>query len=373
MPHLHVHILGGRQQWPRLINMVKYLLFLTYGSLLLTYLHADRVESADGSVFYGQIIGIKDGNLTFESTYSSTIHIPLSEVVSLASTKSVTIRDDKNRTSFGQSIHLPSGQLNLRNSAGSSVYQFSDIQHLWVDDDMDPLAIENELLAESLLMKWKNSFGFDLAGASGNSDSLGIGLRVDSIYSNDFRELDLYLSYHAQKTNNLSDTDETKVGAEYDANFRENLAWYLRTDLEHDLVEQINLRATGAIGLKYDWIAEEFYGVSTRAGTAFRYEDSMIDQVATETEPALDFGLEYTHLIKNFILFESELTFLPNATNLSDYLFSHDTALNFPLGEDEDTGWNLRSGVAGTYDSSPAEGFKEFDIKYYLRMVYLFQ
>ena len=37
-----------------------------------------------------------------------------------------------------------------------------------------------------LMMKWKNSVGFDLVGSSGNTDSFGAGLRLDSTYSNKF-------------------------------------------------------------------------------------------------------------------------------------------------------------------------------------------
>ena len=347
-----------------------YLLFCIF-LCFYSILQADRVESADGSVLFGKIIGVTDGNLTFETSYSSFVQIPLSEVVSLASSDNLSIRDENNLTSSGQSIPLPSGQLNLRGSKSSSAHSFSDIQHLWTTEGTDPWILEEQLFQESLQMKWENSFGFDLVGAAGNSDSLGMGLRLDSIYGNEYRELDLYLAYNAQKTNGLSETDETKAGAEYDSIFHDQLAWYLRADFEHDLIEQINLRATGAFGLKYDWITEDTYRISTRAGTALRYEDSMLPALSTETEPALDFGLEYSHEINELLSLESDLTLLPNASDLSDYLFSHDTALTIPIGEDPD--WNLRSGLAGTYDSTPPQDFKKIDFKYYLRMVYSFQ
>ena len=40
------------------------------------------------------------------------------------------------------------------------------------------------------------------------------------------------------QTNGKTDTDETKGGAEYDALFHDQLAWYLRSDFEHDPIEQ---------------------------------------------------------------------------------------------------------------------------------------
>ena len=44
-------------------------------------------------------------------------------------------------------------------------------------------------------MKWKHAVGFDLTGASGNTDSFGLGIRLDSKLGNKMREYDFYLSY----------------------------------------------------------------------------------------------------------------------------------------------------------------------------------
>ena len=43
---------------------------------------------------------------------------------------------------------------------------------------------------------------------------------------------------------------------------------------------------------------------------------------------------------------ESDPTLLYNPSDLSDYLFSHETALTLPIGEGPD--WNLGTGKAAT-------------------------
>ena len=83
-------------------------------ALFSTVLFADRVETKDGSILYGKIIGTLDGNLSFETTYSQVITIPLNELVSLSSTENISVRDENNRTLTGQSIPMPKSQLNLR-------------------------------------------------------------------------------------------------------------------------------------------------------------------------------------------------------------------------------------------------------------------
>ena len=156
--------------------------------------------------------------------------------------------------------------------------------------DNDPWVIEAEQKELELLMKWKSSVGFDLVGSSGNTDSFAIGFRLDSTHANNFKELDFFLSYNTQTTNGTTDNDETKGGIAYDSLFHERLAWYLRSDFEHDPVEQINSCPAGALGLKYDLLENSDYEISTCVGTAVRYEESTIELENENIDPAFDLG-----------------------------------------------------------------------------------
>lgn len=341
-------------------------LFIFLGSGLFS----DRIETRHGSIVYGTIEGIEDGNLTIETDFAGTLKIPTSELKSLSSNSNLGIRTDTNATFFGQSIPTESGQLSVRNQNKTNKVSFAEIHQLWQVSTGDPVTLEQIAEEESLRMKWENSLGFDLSGASGNTDNLAIGLRLDSVYSNKIRELDMYLSFVKTEQNKITNSEETKYGAEYDSLFLDYLAWYLKQDFEHDPVEHLDIRSTTAIGIKYDWIEEENYQVATRLGSAFRYEK--ISQPSSSTkEPALDLGLDYSHLINKVIGFESSLSFVPILDDADDYVFQHDTALILPLAVDES--WQLRTGLSGTYDSTPGENLKESDIRYYLRVNYLFQ
>ena len=359
----------------RLIYMLKFLYFLvaiTF-TLLANHLFADRAETQDGSIFYGKIIEAKDGNLTFATTYSGLIQIPLKYLKTLSSSENVLVRDENNQTFIGQSVPVPSGQLNLVNQQNdlSPSLAFTKIQHLWLDKSKDPIVEQKERNELEKQMQWENSIGFDLVGSAGNTDSTGLGLRLDSVYSNNLHELDLFLSYNTQTTNGKTDTDETKGGAEFDSLFSDRFAWYLRSDFEHDPIEKINLRNTSAIGIKYDLIEEENYQLSSRLGTAFRYVESTEKSIADQSDPAFDLGLEYSHLLYQSMAVESEVSLIPKTNDLSDYLFNHDTALSFPiLGEYK---WKLRSGLSGTYNSTPQDNSEKMDMKYYLRVIYEFQ
>ena len=88
-----------------------------------------------------------------------------------------------------------------------------------------------------------------LTGASGNTDSFGLGIRLDSSYENKMRGYDFYLSYLNSTKRNVTIVDETTFGVDYESRFFEELAWYAKTDLENDRLEEVDLRATAALGL----------------------------------------------------------------------------------------------------------------------------
>ena len=108
--------------------------------------------------------------------------------------------------------------------------------------------------------------------------------------------------------------------------------------------------------------------MSARSGIAFRLEEYHSSNNSTLSEPALDFGLEYSRKIRNFLSLEGDLTHVPSVNDFTDFLLSNDIALVVPLDKEES--WNLRSGISGTFNSTPAVDKDELDLKYYLRLVY---
>jgi putative salt-induced outer membrane protein YdiY len=222
--------------------------------------------------------------------------------------------------------------------------------------------------AKLLVMSWQNSLGFDMMGASGNTESFGIGARLDSQYGNKLRNYDMYLSYNNSSKKDQTIVDETKLGLEYDSRFFEQLSWYAKTDLENDQLEEVDLRATTALGIKYSWIEDKPYKISLRSGLAFRFEEYGLASQENVDALAMDFGIEYDHMIKDTLSLNSDITIVPSVENMSDYLISKDTALVIPLAKSSD--WNLRTGIDGTYNSTPVKNKEELDLKYYMRIIY---
>ena len=355
-----------------LVDMKKSSLayFLSFGYvlcyLLNSFLFADRIITNDGSELNGKLLLFEDGNLTFMTDFAGKIRISTNNIKSFSTDGEISIRLDDNRTYQSKILQAKDSKILIEESQITP--SFSEVRHLWPSDNEDPLLVEMQEKAKLLVMSWKNSLGFDLTGASGNTENFGIGARLDSQYGNKLRKYDMYLSYNNSSKKDQTIVDETKLGLEYDSRFFEQLSWYAKTDLENDRLEEVDLRATTALGIKYSWIEEKSYKVSLRSGLAFRFEEYGLTNEENVDALALDFGIEYDQLIKDSLYLKSDITIVPSVEELSDYLISKDTAFVIPLDKNSD--WNLRTGLDGTYNSTPVKNKEELDLKYYVRIIY---
>ena len=348
-------------------NTIKKNILFIYINLLSCFaLWGDEIITKDGSRIIGDLILFEDGNLTFQTEFAGKIRISTSQIKSLLTDNAISVRLDDNRTFESKILRGDDSKILIEENQLRPTLE--EVRHLWPTENEDPLVIEMKEKAKQLVMSWKNSLGFDFTGASGNTQTFGIGARFDSDYGNKIRNYDFYLSYNNTTKKDQKIVDETKLGLEYDSRFFEQLSWYSKTDLENDQLEEIDLRATSALGLKYSWIENSRYKLAARSGIAFRFEEYGLSNTDNVDALAMDFGLEYSQNIKDFLSLKSDITFIPSVEKLSDYLVSKDTALVIPL--DKDANWNLRTGLDGTYNSTPVKNKKELDLKYYMRIIY---
>jgi len=335
-------------------------------SLLSGILVADVVITTDGSRLVGEIVGMKDGNLTILTKYAGNVRVSLPEITSIQTENSAYLRLEDNRTIEGILAPAVEGKLNV--GLPPVLVELENLQHLWRESEQDPVTVAKDKLVEANRMKWKNSMGFDLTGSSGNTEDFGLGLRADSTYGNKLRIVDLYLSYNNSHKENVTIVDETKGGAEYASQFSDHLSWYAKTDLESDRLEEIDIRATAASGLKYILWKEDDRNLSLRAGFAFRYEAYQEGSGNDLDDPAIDFGLEHSRRFSDFLSVETDVTIIPSITDFGNYLLTQDSAMVVPLGKESP--WKLRSGLSNSFNSTPASGKEGLDLKYYIRLVY---
>ena len=329
-------------------------------------LSADVVVITDGSHLVGEVLGVDDGNLTLATKYAGNLRISLPKIAGVQTDENTFLRLDDNRTLSGPLVPAPPGSLNV--GAPPVAVPLANLKHLWREAEDNPEKVAAGKLADANQMEWTSSLGFDLTGSSGNTEDFGLGFRLDSTYGNKWKATDLYLSHNNSQKEGVAIVDETKGGAEYASQFSDHLAWYAKTDLETDRLEEIDLRATAASGIKYIVWNEDERELALRVGAAFRYEAYNAQTVDDFGDPAIDFGLEHSRRFSEFLSVETDVTFVPSLKDFQNYFLTQDSALVVPLGKKSP--WKLRSGLANSYNSTPVPGKKGLDLKYYLRLVY---
>ena len=327
-------------------------------------LFADVVRTKDGSNLRGRIESINDGVLHLQTAYAGNLQVKLAEVLGFSTDEESFLRLENNSESKGRVQDRVGQPLLIAGDAPLEV-PISEVRQLWRTVDADPVAIAQQAAEEALRKKWTSSISFDLTGSSGNADNFGLASQFKAAYGNKTENTKFQLSYHKSHKSGETTADEAKAGVEHTSFFGEKTGWYVKTDLETDKLEEVDLRSTTAAGIKYALLELDDQKLDARAGLAFRFESY---ETADESAPAVDIGLEHAYRLTELISFVTELDYVPSVEEFGDYRFTQDTGIEIPIAKAGR--WKLRTGLANDYNSRPTGGNERLDVRYYTRLVF---
>ena len=117
-------------------------------------------------------------------------------------------------------------------------------------------------------------------------------------------------------------------------------------------------------GLNYRAFHSPEHSLELRSGLGYRHES--FNDGTTEQSPTLDFGLAHDWQFASWGRMTNNLTYTPAINDFGDYLITHDSGIDIPLGFSDH--WQLRFGLQNDYKSLPAEGRENLDTSYYSRI-----
>lgn len=323
----------------------------------LAGLQADIIETKDGARLIGTIESISDGKIHLSTSYAGKIVLDQSEVVGIQRETPITVRLDSGTTVTGP-LAGATGSLSVQGAEGSVTTAPGAIAAAWAPGQTDPAILANQ-------RKWAFTAGVNIAGKIGNTEKQDIGLSFDAKLESPQDILRFYASYDYGEADGVTTDEEYKVGGSYDSFFYEDLGWYVRTELEKDEFENIDLRLGSGAGLSYRILNQEKLKLTGRFGASYRYEDYTTD--TSEEFPGLDFGLRLRWQFAEWGRLTTDLGYTPSVEDFADFLLVHDSAVEMPLGTS--TRWALRLGVANEYNSTPDGDRDELDTSYYARLI----
>lgn len=325
-----------------------------------TLAQADVIRTTDGATLTGTITLIDKGVIHLDTAYAGTLEIKQDLVESFESDEPRVLRLESGTVMAGPIKGSDDGTIRIQSEDGVLETSTSKVAAAWAPDSEDPEVARNR-------REWRYDASFDLSGKDGNTDKYELGTSLKAELKGPDDTLAFFFRYEQAEEEDNKTEDNIAGGGSYESFFSETLGWYVRTELENDRIEDIDLRSTSAGGLSYRLINKDHQSLIARSGLGYRYTSYGDDDKDDESSATLDFGLAHSYQFENKIQIKNELTYVPAIDDFGNYRVVHDSGIEIPVGSSDN--WKVRMGLKNDYDSDTSADEK-MDTSYYTRMIY---
>ena len=327
---------------------------------------AAKLTLGDGSIIRGDLEKVHEGVVYFKTGFAGVLEIPQDQVVGLDSDSPVMLRTQGGEVFQGPVMGADGGKVTVASASGPVSAGLSDVASAWKPGEQDPIAAAREAEMAGQMRRWSYTASVDISGSDGNTENFGSMLAFQAKLEGPTDRLLMYANYSYKETNGDKSQDEQKGGMKYTSFFSEKMGWYVREELERDWFENIDFRSTTAGGITYKFINQERLTLEGNTGLSYRFE-SYSDLREDDGFAGLDLGLDLGWQFADWGKLVTNLTYLPSIDDFGDYLFTHESGVDIPLGTSD--AWILRIGLGHKYNSNPGVGLDSMDTTYFTRLI----
>lgn len=144
-------------------------------------------------------------------------------------------------------------------------------------------------------------------------------------------------------------TDFWTFGGRYERDFGRKSFWYASARFDRDGVNNLNLRQNYGAGLGYTLFDEADWSWRVSAGASQVFEDYT---TSNDSYLGLQAESEYTRQLMQKLSLVHRFTYVPNASEFSDYFFVSNLGLNYEVAQNFNVGFSW----IVNFDSTPAVG-----------------
>ncbi|MEX0326346.1 MAG: YdiY family protein [Puniceicoccaceae bacterium] len=304
----------------------------------------------------------------FETAFAGVLEIKQEQVVALESADPVFLRTGAGEVFQGPVMAGEGGEVTVASASGPVRAELGTVASAWKPGDRDPIIKAKEAALAGQMRKWSYQASVDISGSDGNTEEFGSMLAFQAKLEGPDDRLLMYANYTYKSTDGEATNDEQKGGIKYTNFVSGKWGWYIREELERDTFEEIDFRSTTAGGLSYKFIEEDRMTLEGNAGLSYRYESYTFDDPSDDDFAGLDFGLDFGWQFADWGKLVSNFTYVPSIDDFGDFLFTHESGVDIPLGTSE--GWVLKIGLSHKYNSEPADASLEsLDTTYFTRLI----
>ena len=221
--------------------------------------------------------------------------------------------------------------------------------------------------------KWKSSLAFGLTLTRGNSETFLTTLTAGTTKKWGQNELIFGAdgAYGTTKDNNTGNTTQNANTAhgfgQYNRLFSDRWYGYGRVDGLYDAIADINYRVTLGIGAGYYLIKTTNTDLSLEAGPGYIFEKLA---GAEDNYATLRLAEKYHQALSEHARIWETVEYLPSLKSFSQYIVNAEIGIEADLSKDKR--WVLRTYLQDTYNSRPAPGKENNDMKLVAAVGYKF-
>ena len=333
------------------------------GLLLIVFLAlagkaiADQIVLKNGDRLTGTIVKSDGKTIVFKSDLAGEVVVAMDNVQDITADKPLylTLTDGRIVSGF---VTTKAREFEIKSSKGAVVVERAAVAVVRSEDEQK--AYESTL-NPGWFEQWSGGadLGFALTRGNSSTTNLAIGMNISRETQHDKTTLYAASVYNRENTNGISRTvaNTFRFGARYDRNINRDWFGYGFTDLEHNGLQELNLRWVLGGGIGYHAIKNERTKLDLLAGLDVSrefFEGNDNDRTSLEAQ----LGQTLDHRLTPRLHLTEQLFFFPNLSEGGEYRINFDAGLVADVTRR--IGWQVT--LSDRYLSNPPGGFKQNDL-----------
>jgi len=318
---------------------------------------SDQIVLKNGDRLTGTIVKADGKTIVLKSDMVGEVSIALDNVENVTADKPLYVTLNDGRTVSGL-VTAKNSQFEIKSNKGTVIVERSAIAV--VRSEAEQMAYESTL-NPGWFEQWHGGadVGFSLTRGNSATTNLALGMAVSRETSNDKTSLYAASVYNRENTSGVSRTvaNTFRFGARYDRNINRDWFGYGFTDLEHNGLQDLNLRWVLGGGIGYHAIKSERTKLDLLGGLDMSrefFEGNDNDRTSLEAQ----LGQTLTHQLTRRVALTEQLFFFPNLSEGGEYRINFDASLVTDITRR--IGWQVT--LSDRYLSNPPGGFKQNDL-----------
>ncbi|MCK5803134.1 MAG: DUF481 domain-containing protein [Lentisphaeria bacterium] len=324
----------------------------------------DVVTLDNGSRIVGEVQVLTAETVTVKTDFAGVLVLKRARVTSVETDAPRFVALKSGNRLFG-TVSQKDGQTVVSTPDGVMTVNEESLVAIW-----DKTAADPTVPPPPASRKWSYELGADLVGKAGNTEKYRLGAGASALLKGPEDALLFYLRGAKAEEEGKRTESEIIGGIDFERIFwSKRHLWYVRTEMEQDDTEDVDLRTTAAAGYGYYFLQGDKQNLRARGGLLYRHE-SYNDGRESKGSLGLDLGLHHDLTVNGHFKINNDIVYMPAFENFSDYRIYHESSLEVPLGGGK--AWKLRLGMSNEYNSLSAHDKKDLDTMYFARLVLSF-